>query len=92
MAARVSFLSAALDEKDLKQPPKLVVPSAAVVQRDGVDVVFVVDDDTVRKTPVQVGVPFGGGRELITPLPVGAKVVLSPPTGMNDGDTVKEKN
>ena len=92
MAARVSFLSAAIDEKDLKQPPKLVVPSDAVVQREGVDVVFVVDDDTVRKTPVQVGGPFGGGRELVTPLPVGAKVVLSPPSGMNDGDSVKEKN
>ena len=92
MAARVSFLAAAIAEKDLKEPPRLVVPTEAVVKRDGADVVFVVDDDTVRKTPVQVGGPFGGGRELITPLPVGAKVVLSPPSGMNDGDTVKEKN
>lgn len=92
MAARVSFLSAAIDEKDLALPPKLVVPAEAVVQRDGADVVFVLDDDTVRRTPVQVGGRFGGGRELVTPLPVGAKVVLSPPSSMNDGDTVKEKN
>ncbi len=92
MAARVSFLSAAIDEKELKQPPRLVVPVEAVVQRDGADVVFIVDDDTVRKTPVSVGGPFGGGRELLTPLPVGAKVVLSPSASLSDGDTVKEKN
>jgi multidrug efflux pump subunit AcrA (membrane-fusion protein) len=39
MAARVSFLSAAIDEQALKLPPKLVVPTEAVVQRDGADVV-----------------------------------------------------
>ncbi|HVV83260.1 MAG TPA: efflux RND transporter periplasmic adaptor subunit [Kofleriaceae bacterium] len=92
MAARVSFLSAELDEKDLKQPPKLIVPTEAVVQRDGQTVVFVVDDDTARRTPVQVGGPFSGGLELITPLPVGAKVVLAPPASLHDGDSVKEKN
>lgn len=92
MAARVSFLSAAIDEKDLKQPPKLVVPTAAVTRRGGADVVFVLDDDTVRQTPVELGGPLGGGRELVTPLPVDTKVVLSPPSSMNDGDTVKEKN
>jgi RND family efflux transporter MFP subunit len=92
MAARVSFLSAAIDEQELKQPPRLVVPTEAVVQRDGGDVVFVLDDDTVRRTPVRVGGPWGGGRELVTPLPVGAKVVLSPPAAMKDGDTVKEKH
>lgn len=92
MEANVNVLSAAIDEKDLKQPPKLVVPTRAVVKRDGADVVFVLDDDKVRKTPVQVGAPFSGGLELLTPLPVGAKVVLSPPAKMRDGDTVKEKS
>ena len=92
MEARVSVLATAIEEKDLKQPPKLVVPTRAVVKRDGADVVFVLDDTTVRQTPVQLGGPFSGGLELLTPLPVGAKVVLSPPAKLRDGDTVKEKN
>lgn len=92
MAARVSFLAAAIAEADLKQPPKLVVPAAAVVERGGEVFVFVLDEDTVRKTPVQVGGPVGDGRELLTPLPVGAKVVLSPPADMSDGQSVKERS
>ena len=40
MAARVSFLAQAIDPKTLDQPPKLVVPTAAVTQRNGKDVVL----------------------------------------------------
>ncbi|HET7501223.1 MAG TPA: efflux RND transporter periplasmic adaptor subunit [Kofleriaceae bacterium] len=90
MAARVSFLSEALDAKSLETPPKLVVPPRALAQRNARDVVFVVDDGELRMTAVQVGPAFGGGRELVTNLPPGTKVVLDPPSDLTDGQKVKE--
>jgi len=90
MAARVSFLTQAVDPSTLDTPPKLVVPAAAVVQRNGRDVVFVVDDDQTRMTAVQLGPPVADGRELVTQLPAGTKVVLEPPSELGDGQKVKE--
>jgi len=90
MAARVSFLTKDLDPKSLDVPPKLVVPGNAVVQRDGRDVVFVFDDGDLRMTPVKLGAPFAGGRELETKLPAGTKVVLDPSSDLRDGQSVKE--
>lgn len=90
MAARVSFLAAAIDPKTLDTPPKLIVPSGAVVQRNGRDVVFIVDEGEVRMTPVALGAAEGNGRELVTKLPAGTKVVLDPPADLGDGEKVKE--
>ncbi|MGN6105531.1 MAG: efflux RND transporter periplasmic adaptor subunit [Kofleriaceae bacterium] len=92
MAARVSFLREALDEKSLQVPPKLVVPTRAVVQRKGAEVVFVLDDGEVRMVTVQAGAPFGDGRELLTEIPAGTKVVLDPPADLTDGQKVKEEH
>lgn len=91
MAARVSFLDKPISDEARKAPPKLVVPTNAVVQRGGGDVVFIYDDGYVRQTNVKVGQPFAGGRELETPLPAGTKVVLDPPADLTDGKKVKEK-
>ena len=90
MAARVSFLSKALDEKDTA-PAKLVVPSSAVVQRGGADVIFVYDEGDVRQTSVKVGEAVGDGKVLETQIPAGTKVILSPPADLKDGQKVKEK-
>ncbi|HMG52630.1 MAG TPA: efflux RND transporter periplasmic adaptor subunit [Kofleriaceae bacterium] len=90
MAARVSFLAQAVDPRTLDTPPKLVVPAAAVARRGGRDVVFVVDEDQVRETVVTLGPPVGDGRELVTQLPAGTKVVLQPPAQLGDGQKVKE--
>jgi multidrug efflux pump subunit AcrA (membrane-fusion protein) len=91
MAARVSILKEALDDKQLAAPPIRVVPKEAVVKRDGHDVVFVLDGEKVRMTTVTVGDEFGGGRRLDTDLLEGTKVVLRPPSDLSDGETVKEK-
>lgn len=92
MAARVSFLDSALDEKTLSAPPRRVVPASAVVSRGGGDVIFVLDDGTVRMTSVKVGPPSGDYRDLESDIPAGTKVVLSPPSDLSDGEKVKEKN
>ena len=91
MAARVMFLEKALDETALKTPPKLVVPTRAVVKRNGADVVYVVDDGEVRLTPVTVGPAFADGLELKSNLPSGTKVVLDPAADLKDGEKIKEK-
>ncbi len=92
MAARVSFLREALSEAQLKEQPKLVVPRAALVERGGAQVVFVVEDDVVKQTAVKVGGEVAGGLELLSPsLPSGTKVVLEPPATLADGKSIKEK-
>jgi HlyD family secretion protein len=91
MAARVSFLTAALDESKMKEKPKTIVPGAAVAEREGAKVVFVLEGDQVRITPVTLGAAFGDGFELVSgPLP-GTKVIKAPAATLADGAKVKEK-
>jgi len=90
MAARVSFLSEKLDPKTLDVPPKLVVPTNAVTQRNGHDVIFVYEDGDIRMTAVTVRAPFADGRELETKIPAGTKVVLDPSSDLADGQRAKE--
>jgi RND family efflux transporter MFP subunit len=92
MAARVSFLSQELSDKDIAAPAKLVVPAAAVVKRGGADVVFVYDEGNVRQTSVKVGAAVGDDLELESHIPTGTKVILSPPADLKDGAKVKEKH
>ena len=48
----------------MKEPPKEVVPAAAVAERGGAKVVFVVEQGKVRMVPSRSARPFGGGFEL----------------------------
>jgi HlyD family secretion protein len=91
MAARVSFLSQALDANAIKEPPKKVVPASAVTDRSGAKVVFVVDGGKLRMTTIKVGGPVGNGLELLEGPEPGAKVVSNPAADLADGREVKEK-
>jgi HlyD family secretion protein len=91
MAARVSFLSQALDAKALKEPPKIIVPSSALAERAGSKVVFSVEDNVVRMLPVKLGPAFGRGFELVDGPRPGTRLVASPPETLADGQRVKEK-
>lgn len=91
MAARVSFLAKPISAEERKEPPKLVVPTRAITQRAGADVIFVYDDERVRMITVKVGAEFAGGRVLDTPMPAGTKVVLDPSADLAEGKKVKEK-
>jgi HlyD family secretion protein len=92
MAARVSFLQKALDAEAMKEPSHLVVPANAVAERSGAKVVFVLDGDQVRMTPISIGREFGSGFELDRGPPQGTKVVKNPPTTLEDGQRIKERN
>jgi RND family efflux transporter MFP subunit len=92
MAARVSFLTQALDDAEIKAKPKTVVPASALISRAGQRVVFVLDGDTVRMRNVSVGEKMGGGYELVDGPAPGTKLVADPPPALVDGQRVKEKS
>jgi RND family efflux transporter MFP subunit len=92
MSARVSFLSAPVSAEALKAAPKKVVATAAVVDRGGQKVVFVIGDgDAVKAVPVTLGPADGSSVELLDGPPGGTKIVSSPPRELADGMKVKEK-
>jgi RND family efflux transporter MFP subunit len=91
MSARVSFLTEALDASKLKEPPKTIVPSSAITERAGAKVVFVLEDETVRMTPVSLGPAFAGGFELQSGPRPGTRLVKDPPDTLADGQRVKER-
>jgi HlyD family secretion protein len=91
MAARVSFLASALDEKALKEPPKTIVPGSAVVDRGGAKVVFVAEDGVAHMRSVELGPPFGTGFELLKGPGPGARLIKEPPATMKDGQRIKER-
>jgi HlyD family secretion protein len=92
MSARVSFLKNALEEDQMKEKPKTVVPASAVTERGGNKVVFVVDNEKVKMRAVSLGAPFADGFELMQGPEPGTKVVKSPPSTLSDGMRIKERN
>lgn len=92
MSARVSFLQKELDAEAMKDPPKLIVPASALVERNGSKVVFVLDGDQVRMMPVTLGPAFGSGFEVKEGPPSGTKLVKNPPESLSDGRRIKERN
>jgi RND family efflux transporter MFP subunit len=92
MAARVSFLTNALDKEAMKAPPKTVVPGSAVVDVQGSKVVYRVEGGVVRLTTVTLGPALGSGFEVVSGVSSGTRVVSNPPQGLADGQRIKERN
>ena len=91
MSARVSFLSKAITDDALKESPKRVVASEAVVDRGGQKVVFVAESGKLRAFPVKVAGPVGANAvELLDGPAPGAKVVAKPTPETADGQRIKE--
>lgn len=93
MAARVNFLSEALDPSRLKEKPKTVVPHAAIATRGGDKGVFVIDAENarVRFQPIAVGQSLEAGFELTSGPAPGTKIVKNPPATLQDGGPIREK-
>jgi HlyD family secretion protein len=92
MAAKVSFLTKALDAEALKAAPKLIVQADAVVESGGRKVVFTIDDGHAKALPVSVKGPFGSGTlELSDGPTTGTRVIRKPGDRIRDGVSVKEK-
>lgn len=84
MAGRVEFLGGA-QPKDADAAPGVLVPTRAVVQREGRSVVFVVRDGVARLTPVRTGEVRGAQIEVAEGLSGGERVLLSPAPSLSDG-------
>ncbi|RCS29752.1 efflux RND transporter periplasmic adaptor subunit [Rhodanobacter denitrificans] len=91
MGARVSFL----EEKPkgvVSVPQGVLVPAAAIVQRDGRSVVFVLDGSQARQRVVNPAAQaYGELRLLPAAVKPGDSVVVSPPPELKDGSDVQTK-
>jgi RND family efflux transporter MFP subunit len=91
MGVRVSFLGSRPDAapKPDDAAPGVLVPAAAVVQRDGASVVFVVADGKARQRAVRAAAHDVGSMKLLTEgVRPGEQVALSPPASLRDGAAV----
>ena len=89
MGVRVSFLEAPAAEGE-EQRRGVRVPGAAIVQRDGSDVAFVLgEDDTVVQRELQTGIALGNDRQVLSGVAAGETVVLDPPATLADGARVR---
>jgi RND family efflux transporter MFP subunit len=89
MSAKVAFLSRPLGEGENR--PRLAVAKAALVQRKGRTVAFVLKDNQVKEVPVTLGPALGELVEIAGGLEEGNRVVVNPPPSLGDGDRVKVK-
>ncbi len=90
MGVRVAFLEA---RDSAPAAPKavakgVIVPSNAVVERDGQLSVFVVDGDVARRRAVEAAAAQGTQRNVVSGLQPGDSVILDPPPELIDGARV----
>ncbi|MDQ2702177.1 MAG: efflux RND transporter periplasmic adaptor subunit [Pseudomonadota bacterium] len=91
MGVNVSFLEPAAPAGEAQQAPLRGVraPAAAIVEREGKDVAFVMaGEDEVGMRELELGRSLGDGRQVISGLSAGEDVVLDPPAALEDGSRV----
>ena len=86
MSAKVAFLSKETPEAE--RAPRTVVSLAALVERDGRKVVFVVREGKAVQVALQTGAAYGEALEVKQGLKPGDKVVLKPSEKLRDGTAV----
>lgn len=89
MSAKVNFLSKSLNNNDGSLEPFTAIPKAAITERKGKKVVFVVRDNTATETPIIVGGEFGELVEIRDGLTTAEQVVLSPTSDLKSGLKIK---
>ena len=87
MSAKVAFLSRQISPEEEK--PVTALPVAAVVNRDGETVVFVVRNNRAVKTPVHLGRHLGTMVEILNGVEAADQVVMTPLDKMKNGVKVK---
>jgi hypothetical protein len=86
MSARVAFLERPVTKNE--EEPKNAVSPAAVMTKDGKNVVYVVQGNTVVEAPVVVGEKMGDLVEVREGLTPGDKVVLNPSKKLKNGSRI----
>jgi RND family efflux transporter MFP subunit len=88
MSAKVLFLRKGEGEQIPAGPPKVTVPATAVIERDGMKIVFVVRERIAREVPVQVGENIGSLVVINQGISAGDVVVVHPPAGLSSGTKI----
>jgi len=86
MSAKVAFLSEEVPESE--RGARIAALPAAVVERDGKKVVFVIRDGRAVQTAVETGDKVGELIEIRSGVAAGDKLVLRPPEKLRDGARV----
>ncbi|OGW28396.1 MAG: efflux transporter periplasmic adaptor subunit [Nitrospirae bacterium GWC2_57_13] len=89
MSARVAFLERPVAKNE--QDARTGVSPAAVVERNGKKVLFVVKNGRVVETPVTTGGKLGDMVEILSGVEAGSAVVLNPPKKLQNNDRVTVK-
>jgi HlyD family secretion protein len=90
MSVKVSFQND--NENDASAQRAVLVPKSAVVDQDGRDVVFVVQDGRAERRAVTVNDTQDDNSSLGAGVAAGEKVVANPPAILKDGMAVREEN
>ena len=89
MSARVAFLEREITREE--ETPRTAVNPAAIVSRNGKQVVFIVKDDKAVETAVTAGAKIGDQVEVREGIKPGEKIVVNPPKKLKNGSKVKQK-
>jgi hypothetical protein len=87
MSAKVAFLERPVGPGEGK--PRVALPPAAVVKKDGKSVVFLVKGDRVAETPVTLGGQVGDLVEVISGVKPGERIAIKPLEKLHDQSRVK---
>lgn len=86
MSAKVSFLTQEIPPD--QRTRRTVVTPAAVVERDGKRVVYLIKDDRALEVPIETGAKLGETIEVVKGLEPGTRVIVRPPQALRDGTPV----
>lgn len=89
MSVKVAFMG---EEAPAEEQRRLVIPSDAIDERDGKDIVWVLKDGTVERRAVSVGLVTNDEATITAGLSSGERVVVDGPPGLADGVAVVEAN
>ncbi|MED5619644.1 efflux RND transporter periplasmic adaptor subunit [Ideonella sp. BN130291] len=90
MGVRVTFL-ATKPKSQAAPAPGVLLPPEALVQRDGTNTVFVVNDGQAQQRAVKLGADVGKFRLATDGVKAGEAVVVSPPAELKNGSKVASK-
>ena len=89
MSCTVTFLEEGIDETELIQPPKLLVPEQAIQYAGGAAFLFQVDDGQLRRVRVALGEASDGRVEVLEGVQGGESIVGRDVSSLEDGQRVR---
>jgi RND family efflux transporter MFP subunit len=87
MSAKVGFLSRPITTQEEK--PRTAVNKAAVVKKNGRDILYTVQSTKVVETAVRLGPAIGDMLEVLEGVQAGDRIVLNPPATLRSGSRIK---